>query len=93
MMTAAGVETAGLCLTCNNRSFCVYREQRGMDAIYCEMFDNYTNGHRDSTAAVRVVVESKPSGDYKGLCANCLHRETCVLHKPEGGIWHCEEYE
>lgn len=92
MLAAARTETAGLCSTCNNGSFCVYRESRGKDAIYCEMFDCYANGHRDSTA-VRSVADSKPSSEHKGLCANCLHRDTCVLHKPEGGVWHCEEYE
>jgi hypothetical protein len=29
----------------------------------------------------------------KGLCMNCAYRETCLYPKPEGGVWHCEEYE
>lgn len=93
MLTATGAETAGLCSTCNNRSSCVYREKRGKDAIYCEMFDCCSNGNRDSTTEDRMAVDKKASSEYKGLCANCVHRETCVLHRPEGGVWHCEEYE
>jgi hypothetical protein len=93
MAAGSRVKAFGLCSTCNNKPSCVYRESRGKDAIYCEMFDSYTNGHRDSSASVKVVAESKPSGKYKGLCANCLHKEACVLNKPEGGVWHCEEYE
>lgn len=30
--------------------------------------------------------------DLKGLCVNCENRQTCLLPKPEGGVWHCEEY-
>jgi hypothetical protein len=30
--------------------------------------------------------------EYKGLCANCVHRDSCLLPKSEGGVWHCEEY-
>jgi hypothetical protein len=35
---------------------------------------------------------SSDGGDYKGLCVNCANRETCLLPKAEGGVWHCEEY-
>jgi hypothetical protein len=27
-----------------------------------------------------------------GLCADCAARETCTFPRPEGGVWHCEEY-
>ncbi len=27
-----------------------------------------------------------------GLCATCEKRKTCVVPKPEGGVWRCEEY-
>jgi len=36
---------------------------------------------------------SKDEMKYKGLCVNCIHRDTCTLPKPEGGKLHCEEYE
>lgn len=28
----------------------------------------------------------------KGLCINCENRNTCKYIKPNGGVWHCEEY-
>jgi hypothetical protein len=28
----------------------------------------------------------------KGLCATCESFPTCAFTKPDGGIWHCEEY-
>jgi hypothetical protein len=30
--------------------------------------------------------------ELKGLCMNCEARDYCRIRKPEGGIWHCEEY-
>ncbi|KPJ66922.1 hypothetical protein AMJ44_07635 [candidate division WOR-1 bacterium DG_54_3] len=39
------------------------------------------------------IAEEKDSGRYKGLCRNCEKRENCMLPKPEGGVWRCEEYE
>ena len=29
---------------------------------------------------------------YRGLCSNCEERRSCAFPKPEGGVWHCEEY-
>jgi hypothetical protein len=34
----------------------------------------------------------RSGGEHKGLCMNCANRETCLYPKPEGGVWHCEEY-
>ena len=41
----------------------------------------------------RSKVEEKDLSITKGLCKNCKKNETCQLPKPEGGIWHCEDYE
>ncbi len=85
----------GLCATCNNAADCVYRKRRGTDAIYCETFDDYArpnggNGKRVATIVTTLEI-AKPS-EFKGLCVNCEDRDTCKLPRPEGGIWHCEEY-
>ena len=32
------------------------------------------------------------TSSLKGLCINCENRETCILPKPAGGVWQCEEY-
>jgi len=37
--------------------------------------------------------KDKDSRLNKGLCMNCAHRDTCLLPRPESGVWHCEEYE
>ena len=91
-MTAEITPHAGLCSTCNNAPSCFHRARRGA-ALYCELFDNYvadpTNDLPASTPAARVVA----SNGYRGLCMNCEHRGTCRHPRPEGGIWHCENYE
>jgi (2Fe-2S) ferredoxin len=28
----------------------------------------------------------------KGICINCENRHTCKFIRPDGGVWHCEEY-
>lgn len=94
--------SAGLCLTCdNNSSGCGFRKRRGFDAIYCEMFSS--NGASPS-AELRSSVVMRPTATtwsearepvtsgVTGLCVNCEHRDECTYSKPEGGVWHCEEY-
>ncbi|MBU1319329.1 MAG: hypothetical protein KKG33_00510 [candidate division Zixibacteria bacterium] len=96
MNSVTRIESNGLCRTCNNESICVYRLKRGYDALYCDMFDDYVkpgsngNGHHDSDAVV--AAEPAQLSELKGLCANCDHKDRCTLPKPEGGVWHCEEY-
>lgn len=31
--------------------------------------------------------------DFPGLCRNCARLTDCTYPKPEGGVWHCDEYE
>ncbi len=42
-------------------------------------------------ASWELDVQAIPSY-HKGLCMNCDERETCMLPRPESGVWHCEEY-
>ncbi len=46
-----------------------------------------TSGHAvESMAGVEVET-------YKDLCLNCRKEESCVLPRPEGGVWRCEQFE
>jgi len=65
------------------------------------MFDDYmppierivsaqASPRADSSMARRATEEAVSK--YSGLCMNCEHRRTCTYPKPEGGIWHCEDY-
>ena len=87
----------GLCVTCNNSTDCVYRKQRGTDAIYCETFDAHVpsggNGNKRFAYVSEVTPDFAASDGLKGLCVNCAHRDDCKLPRLGGGVWHCEEYE
>ncbi len=55
--------------------------------------DSSQNGWgRSKRAAEDVDGHPRDAGEDRGLCANCAKRETCLLPKSEGGVWHCEEY-
>jgi len=87
----------GLCKTCKNAAFCVYRSQRGFDALYCEMFENKpdTDRHYGTDPIITEVSRYSKKMEQrlcKGLCTNCDNFENCQLPKPEEGVWHCEEY-
>ena len=93
-------ESPGLCSTCNNSPGCFFLASRG-PALFCEMFDNYVPSALWATgeaapASVRPLVtvsraDTEVSG-CTGLCVNCENRQTCNLPRPDGGVWHCEEY-
>ncbi len=92
----------GLCSTCENRSFCIYRAQRGFDAQYCDMFDTTGLSSLGVDRQRRPVASIAPAAGTqlpvtntspKGLCLNCEMLETCMLPRPTEGVWHCEEYQ
>ena len=69
--------------------------------MQCEEFDGYEphparpivkNILLMADPNLRPNVEEKDPGKYKGLCSICEDRKTCTFIKPEGGVWHCEEY-
>ncbi len=87
----------GLCITCNNISDCSFRAIDANRLIwYCELFDCFVEVEKVVETA-KAILGSQPLekgyGKYEGLCANCKNCLTCIFTKPEGGIWHCEEYE
>jgi hypothetical protein len=90
----------GLCSTCKNAPMCMYRRGSKQPVLQCEEFEGYaplsvrTTGRNISPASLEngSSIQGKDSGKYKGLCRNCENRETCTYPKPEGGVWHCNEY-
>jgi len=51
---------------------------------------------KDSTEFIPSRLYHKAScgrrAGFIGLCSDCEGRQTCAFPKPEGGVWHCEEY-
>ncbi len=70
--------------------------------MFCEMFDDYMPpvgwvGPERVSPSAEPSMARRPAEEeaakYAGLCVNCEHRRTCTYPKPEGGVWHCEDYE
>jgi hypothetical protein len=87
-------EEEGLCATCNNAPGCTLKEGKDGPVYQCEEFD----GYQPAPAKIEPIAapkkgNGKEARQYKGLCVNCEHRETCAHADLEGGVWHCENYE
>ena len=86
----------GLCATCHEAAHCAYARNATGPILFCEMFDEGRPEEQVEAdtprAETQTAGEKRPAGRLKGLCINCDHRETCTFPKPEGGVWHCQEY-
>lgn len=86
-------KTYNLCSICAGASTCTYPKNSGKPVLFCAEFKEYPSLTRKIDTGTKAVKRSnKYTKGYKGLCVNCENRETCVFPKPEGGVWHCEEY-
>ncbi len=82
-----------LCSNCDNGSACDGRTRPRRPIFFCEEFVVFGA----ASAAESDRTEEKPSKKWSanghiGLCTNCENARTCTLPKPQGGVWHCEEY-
>lgn len=95
---SGNAEYYGLCSTCNNASGCTFPRDPNKPVVHCEEFDSggpspvKTAGKDRSPPTQSYAAKEKDSDKFMGLCSNCENRENCTFPKPEGGIWHCEEY-
>lgn len=89
-----------LCSTCIHAPTCSYHQRSEGPVFFCEEFEVETGGlvtpetvdDRQSAQPLAGQRAQKAVPEYLGLCSNCAHRGACRLPKPEGGVWHCEEY-
>lgn len=90
-----GKEYKGLCSTCRHRTECVYARAEMQPVVFCEEFEEERTPRVSRARSVPAQPANSPDTDppLKGLCVNCVHRHDCVHEKPEGGVWHCEDYE
>ena len=92
----------GLCALCSNRETCVFPRSQAV-LLNCDELD-YPDGEtclrtpRAKRKTIRAAAPERKAdsasgpGDFLGLCSTCEIREKCVFPKPEGGVWHCEEF-
>ena len=89
----------GICSTCNDGKICVSKKTRRGPVWFCEQFDDYVavkelyeTAYQPTDSQDRSGIRADDSLRFKGLCINCENRQGCNYLKPNGGIWHCQEY-
>lgn len=88
---------SGLCVCCSSSSVCTYSRDPGRPVLQCEEFEGISMSRvrKETTSGNHLSGSSlhpQGSGYSAGLCTNCENLNTCTYPKPEGGLWHCEEY-
>jgi hypothetical protein len=91
-------EVQSICSTCIHADSCVYRGDGERTVVSCDEFETAGKTAAE-TARDRMDLLAKnkrPAKEgpriFKGLCANCDHRQHCQYADTETGIWYCEEY-
>jgi hypothetical protein len=92
------VSGVGLCVTCRHAMGCTLPGSLDGPVNACEEFDVLAPFRsRLGEPAVPDETNSPKARRlghlHEGLCMDCRGRESCTFPKPDGGIWHCEEYE
>ena len=96
-------EYHGLCLSCQNFSECTYSRDPRIAVLQCEEFEGevpptpksipYSVSSATGTQVSPLFSDGGHDfNPHRGLCSICEDREVCAFPKPEGGVWHCEEY-
>ena len=95
------IKHAGLCSNCKQAPTCTYPKDPRWPVLQCDEYECAESESRahggDDSFAVTVMqkdpeAKEEDSSKHMGLCSNCENRKTCVFPRPEGGVWHCEEY-
>jgi len=95
----APTEYSGLCSTCKHASECSFPGCPREPVFCCEEFDSgepppmKTTSRHNPQHNYSGSNEDQDAARFSGLCSNCENRYDCALGKPEGGVWHCEEYQ
>ncbi len=92
-------EPRGLCMNCVSAPTCMFLRDADHPILQCEEYEcsqpepgKNPKKELGTQRESRVAMEEDTS-KYMGLCVNCELRKTCTFPMPEGGVWHCEEYE
>ena len=91
------MQVRSLCSNCRNFGDCAFHKGHQEPVLYCEEFEINISpsakiAGKEKSSPTAPVEAKDDSGKFIGLCSNCDNRRTCTFPKPEGGIWHCEDY-
>ena len=85
---------AGPCGTCEDHDGSTFQRTAVAPVrSRAELDGGRPSAARPRPAAVRVTPEPPATPRVLGLCGDCRIAATCTLPRPDGGVWHCEEYE
>ncbi len=87
----------GLCSSCIAFKDCTYPKAPDRPILECEEFDGEQASIRMRPQKINpnkksVGASMNAAAGIGGLCDLCENLTTCTYPKPEGGVWHCEEY-
>jgi hypothetical protein len=99
--TSLKKEYYGLCSCCESSLTCSYDRDPKHPVLQCEEFGGILyspvktedpKNNPPSKVRKATLIPKISFHPCKGLCMNCEERVTCTYPKPEGGVWHCEEF-
>lgn len=94
----------GLCSTCASFPNCTFCKDQIYPVMFCDEYREKETTVVPDSSEKKKAAGSKNLSDasvgnsssetekYNGLCVNCKLRGSCIFERPEGGVWHCEEY-
>ena len=88
-------EYPGLCASCKNAAKCEYLKIAPKPVLQCAEFQGFESRPLKEVSDIKSkkTDEEKDSSKFMGLCRTCEIQKTCKYPKPEGGVWHCDEYQ
>lgn|GEM_PF-883638 len=83
----------GLCSSCASYEFCTFPRSLGQPVLECDEFSPACSPKGSHPSTIKKNLVKKPTKPrLRGLCRICDERASCRYPKPEGGVWHCEDY-
>ena len=91
----------GLCSYCKSAPICTFTRDPNRPVCECDEFGGFTYtpvgvpNRKDISLKhfpKKPIGSEDPFSLHKGLCSQCEGRANCIYPKPEGGVWHCEEF-
>jgi hypothetical protein len=86
----------GLCSTCAQAKNCRFPRAAGAHIYHCDEWKGTVETPRKKAARPRrggEVRGERTGAKLIGLCRDCGKLKACTFTRPEGGVWHCEEYD
>lgn len=92
-------EYQGLCTLCAQSESCTFPRSPERAVRECEEFEGMTMEPAEKFIRDRqrdfkkeAMQGDQSTSSLKGLCKTCASNTQCTFPRPEGGIWHCEEF-